>query len=190
MNMRELAWSLTIAQPRATAAGEVVAMDEDSFRVLYEQTARPLLAYLSRASGSAEMARDLLQEAYFHLLRARNLPEDEIGLRKYLFRIAGNLLRDHWRRHKRELAAAMEAAQQPAAVSEPPTYLNVQSVLDQLKPREREMLWLAYVEEYDQREIAAITGLRYSSIRMLLFRARHKLAALLRGVEAGKARSI
>jgi RNA polymerase sigma-70 factor (ECF subfamily) len=41
-------------------------------------------------------------------------------------------------------------------------------------------MWLAYVEGADHREIAAALGLRERSVRVLLHRARRKLATLLR----------
>jgi len=49
-----------------------------------------------------------------------------------------------------------------------------------MRPRYRQLLWLAYAEGYSHREIAEITGLASASIRLLLFRARHKIARLLR----------
>jgi RNA polymerase sigma-70 factor (ECF subfamily) len=48
-----------------------------------------------------------------------------------------------------------------------------------MRPRERQLLWLAYAEGYSHREIAEITGLASASIRLLLFRARRKIARLL-----------
>lgn len=191
MNMRDIALSLTAVPPWGEAAA--VPVDEEDFRLLYEETARPLLAYLIRASGNPEAARDLLQEAYFHLLRARNVPQEMLGRRKYLFRIATNLLRDHWRRSKRDCAASLEAEPEAAAEGNPELGSHVRGALHQLQPRERQMLWLAYVEEYDHREIAAVMGLRHGSVRMLLFRARHKLAKLLRAGDAigtGKANRV
>jgi RNA polymerase sigma-70 factor (ECF subfamily) len=50
-----------------------------------------------------------------------------------------------------------------------------------LKPRERELLWLAYAQGESHQEIAATLGLRRGSIKLLLFRARKRLAALLGG---------
>jgi RNA polymerase sigma-70 factor (ECF subfamily) len=49
-----------------------------------------------------------------------------------------------------------------------------------MKPRERQLLWLAHAEGYSHREIAQITGLAAASIRLLLFRARRKIARILR----------
>ena len=50
-----------------------------------------------------------------------------------------------------------------------------------LKPRERDLLWLAYAQGSSHQEIAESLGLRTGSIKQLLFRARHRLAALLGG---------
>ena len=48
-----------------------------------------------------------------------------------------------------------------------------------LTPRDRQLLWLAHAENYSHREIAEITGLAVTSIRLLLFRARREMAHLL-----------
>ena len=58
-----------------------------------------------------------------------------------------------------------------------------------MKPRERQLLWLAYAEGYTHREIAEIMGLGAMSIRLLLFRAKRKLAGLLREAAAKPGRS-
>ena len=49
-----------------------------------------------------------------------------------------------------------------------------------LKPRERELLWLAYVEGSTHTEIADTVGVKTASVKMLLFRARQHLATVLR----------
>jgi RNA polymerase sigma-70 factor (ECF subfamily) len=48
-----------------------------------------------------------------------------------------------------------------------------------LKPRERALLWLAYAQGSSHAEIAGMLGLKTGSIKLLLFRARRKLAGLL-----------
>jgi RNA polymerase sigma-70 factor, ECF subfamily len=66
----------------------------------------------------------------------------------------------------------------------------VRQAFERMKPRERQLLWLAYVEGSNHDEIADCTGLRAGSVRLLLFRARHKLAKLIgkgsQGVDAGE----
>ena len=53
-----------------------------------------------------------------------------------------------------------------------------------LKPRERALLWLAYAQGSSHKEIAESLGLRAASVKLLLFRARRRLAALLTGTRA------
>jgi len=161
-------------------------MDNDAFASFYERSARPLWAYLVRVSADPALADDLMQESYIRFLCAANAPslyaEGESAARLYLFRIATNLLRDHWRRPR---AASIEEIPEEffgvhgnAAQSEAQILLG--PALLQMKPRERQLLWLAHAEGYSHREIAKVTGLAAASIRLLLFRARRKIAALLR----------
>jgi len=58
--------------------------------------------------------------------------------------------------------------------------IDVQRMMRTLKPRARQLLWLAYVEGMSHAEIAGVTGLSALSIRLLLFRARRHAAGLLK----------
>jgi RNA polymerase sigma-70 factor (ECF subfamily) len=158
-------------------ATELKAMDEAAFRLCHERTARLLFGYLLRVSCNRDLADDLLQESYCRFL-ATALPAMNDGEAKsYLFRIATNLLHDRWRRREEANASL---ADEPAREQHLDTRTDVRRAFDQLKARERELLWLAYVEGSSHKEIAELTGLRAGSIRLLLFRARRKLADLLR----------
>jgi RNA polymerase sigma-70 factor, ECF subfamily len=149
----------------------------EAFRVFYTRTNRPLWAYLQRVSGNRDVADDLLQETYCRFLAAE-LPEmDASESRSYLYRIATNLLRDRWRRG--EVAAPARQTEQSYG-EDAETRTDVRRAFEQLGHRERQLLWLAYVEGFDHREIAQLTGLRAASVRVLLFRARRQLAGTLR----------
>src|SRR5207247_7891806 len=69
-------WTLTdverLAAPSAAAPADDYAfqMDEETFRAFYERTARSVWVYLSRITGDAQAADDLLQETYYRFLRA------------------------------------------------------------------------------------------------------------------------
>jgi RNA polymerase sigma-70 factor, ECF subfamily len=155
------------------------SMDEAAFRVFYAETARPLFGYLLRVTSERSVAEDLMQESYCRLLSADLPPMDRPEMKSYLFRIATNLLHDRWRRRKEDpLPENLLEMPAPAPVLD--SKLEMRRAFEQLKPRERELLWLAYVEGSNHSEIAEFTGLRAASIRILLFRARRKLAGLIR----------
>jgi RNA polymerase sigma-70 factor (ECF subfamily) len=166
-------------------AGESAAdesrMDRDAFAGFYERSARPLWAYLARVSGDPALADDLVQESFVRMLGAATPMEGEVHAKRYLFRIATNLLKDHWRRPK---ASSIEDLPEGVFANESSNGADAQMMLEprllQLRPRERQLLWLAHAEGYSHKEIAEIMGLRSPSIRLMLFRARHRLADLLK----------
>jgi len=155
---------------------EQTAAGEEGFRRLYEATSRPLWGYLQHASGRPDVADDLLQETYCKFLLRKAPAMDEAESRSYLFRIATNLL--HNRVRSRDDAALEEPAERGAQTDED-ARLDVRAAMRHLKSRERELLWLAYVEGMSHAEIAAATGLGVMSIRILLYRARQKASAFL-----------
>src|SRR5262245_13481175 len=161
-------------------------MTEEAFRAFYELTARPVWAYLARITGDPRLADDLLQETYYRFLRTRSDFESDDHRRNYLFRIATNLVRDHRRRRghsERHLAERSQAENTSAGVHEGDRAvrrLDLARAMDQMKPRERSMLWLAYAQGCSHEEIAEMLGLRKASLKALLFRARKRLLGLLR----------
>ncbi len=165
----------------ALEADVAFVMDEDAFRAFYDRTAGPLWGYLSRLSGDRQQADDLLQETYYRLLKARVAFENETHRRNYLYRIATNLVRDT-RRGARPLfdeGVEMAGIAADEAQTSPEQRADVRRALGRLKPRERAMLWLAYAQGASHSEIADVLSLKAGSIKLLLFRARRKLARLL-----------
>jgi len=157
-----------------------VVMDEAAFRRLYQRTARSLRAYLIRGCGDLALADDLLQEAYLRYLRSGFEGEDDDHRKNYLFRIATNAMRDHFRRKRPETDEVPERDDAPRHDTEVHLRSDVGNAMAELSATDRQMLWLAYVEGGSHDEIAAALGLRAASIRSMLFRARRRLAEKLR----------
>lgn len=188
--MRDVTLS-EIERLRAEAgdADAVFEMDEDTFRAFYDRTSRPLWVYLARMTGSRDLADDLLQEAYYRFLRADARHADEAHRRNSLFRIATNLARDGRRRGRRATLVALpdaasggtELAVPGDAAGDALRRTDVARAMSRLAPRDREMLWLAYAQGLTHVDIAGALGVKAASVRLLLFRARRRMAALLGG---------
>jgi RNA polymerase sigma-70 factor, ECF subfamily len=162
-------------------------MDEHAFHSFYSGTARALRAYVARVLGDLSQADDIVQESYLKLLRMPAPPGDPEQLRRLLFRIASNLVTDEWRRRRRVTKAGdTHLPERHGSSPDMVLRLDMIRVFQQLKPQQRQLMWLAYVEEADHREIAAALGLREGSVRVLLHRARRKLASLLEAVKRSK----
>lgn len=175
-------YAIPNVEPRVASRSDELPMDSDAFAGFYQRSAPALRAYLVRVSGNPALADDLTQESYLRFLCASRPEGGEIKHRRYLFRIATNLLHDHWRRPR---TACLEDVPECLLASEGGSPgIDSRATLDpamaRMRPRERQLLWLAHAEGYSHREIAEITGLGAASIRLLLFRARRKIARLLR----------
>jgi RNA polymerase sigma-70 factor (ECF subfamily) len=184
--MRDLTLS-EIERLRAEPCDDAVPfeMDEEAFRGFYERTARSLRAYLARVTGDRALADDLLQESYYRFLRSRTGYASEAHRRNALFRIATNLIHDSRRRARVAPlitdGTALHTATAPGGSEATERATDLRRAMSHLKPRERALLWLAYEQGSSHREIAESLGLRTGSVKLLLFRARRRLAALLRG---------
>lgn len=153
-------------------------MEDQVFETIYEQTSRPLWTYVARICGDPSAADDILQETYMRFLRSPPRQADVAGSRSYLYKIATNLVYDRFRKLKRhgeqEIAEELKGSRERVGAE-----MEMMQVFSQLKKQERMLLWLAYVEGYDHRQIADIMKINALSVKVLLFRARRSLAALL-----------
>jgi RNA polymerase sigma-70 factor, ECF subfamily len=185
-------YAIPSVEARVLSRPDDLPMDSDAFAGFYQRSAPALRAYLVRVSGNAALADDLMQESYLRFLCATRPEGGEVNYRRYLFRIATNLLKDHWRR---PLAARIEdVPERFLAARDGLAHIDSQAILDpamaRMRPRERQLLWLAHAEGYSHREISEITGLNAAGIRLLLFRARRKIARLLRKqIDANRGRA-
>ena len=157
-------------------------MDEAVFQVFYQRTAPGLRSYIHRSAGSADLADDILQDAFLRFLRVAPGDLEPSQQKAYLYKIASSLLVDHWRRVNREQRWVWMAFVGKQRTTDTQLELghDVSDVFRTLKPQQRSLLWLAYVEEFEHREIASMLGLREKSVKVLLFRARRRMAETLR----------
>ena len=129
-----------------------------------------------RTSRACPDAPTWRQETYCRFLTSKLGNVEPAQAKPYLFRIATNLLHDRWRKGE---DTPWSEPREIGFERDLDTQIDVRDLMQQLKPRERQLLWLAYVEGMTHSEIARATGLRSMSIRILLFRARQRAAELL-----------
>lgn len=175
-------WAIRRALVAETSETEApLMMNEEAFGSFHARTVAPLRAYVARVLGNATDADDIVQEAFIRVLRRPPDTDDPLQLRRLLFRITSNLIVDHWRRRKHESGSVNEHAEITAAPGpDVPLRVDMLRTFEKLKPQERAMMWLAYVEGASHREIGEALGVREGSVRVLLFRTRQKLAAMIK----------
>lgn len=153
-------------------------MHEARFQRLYLGARGRLWAYLFRITGERELTDDLIQESFCRIYQVPDRELADGSERAYLFRVATNLANDHFRRNSR-VRRYLASLLGPTTSADPRAAHEMQALFQRLRPRERALLWLAHVEGYSHQEIAEILGLKPASIRVLLSRARKRLANLV-----------
>jgi RNA polymerase sigma-70 factor, ECF subfamily len=166
-------------------------MRDADFERLYEEHARPLLAFLSYRTGDPTAAEDVLADTFERVLRGRRRFDPRRGSEKtWVYAIALNLLRDRARRGAvRERVGASLAAERTTAsgggLELVETRDELRRALDTLSAEERETVALRYGADLTVPEIARVIRERPTTVEGRLYRALRKLRAALEG--AGEA---
>jgi len=153
---------------------------EQEFVRLYERAAPALRSYLRLLCRNTALADDLLQDSFLRMLRVDVSRLEEHQLKSYLYKAATSATMDHFRARKRELHGLGDLQSEPQFHVDLDLPHDMNQALRTLKPQQQVLLWLAYVEGFEHREIAPLLGLSEKSVRVVLFRARQQLAAVLK----------
>lgn len=169
-----------------------IAGDAGAFRALFDRYAPQLYRLVRRRVGSDDDARDLVQQTLLQMHRARNDFRADSRVRPWLFTIAVNLVREHYRKRGRRPEHALESdaplaadsSTQPGAQDEShERSAQVRAALSQLPAQQREVIELHWFEHSPYEEIAAIVGASVAAVRVRAHRGYLKLRELLPGVE-------
>lgn len=165
------------------------AGDRDAFRVLFERYRDPLYGYVRRMVGSDDLAADLTQDAFLRAYQSLSRLKSAGAFHTWLYQIATNRVRDHWKSPRREalsLEAAAEGGEQgiqPADPSPGPERVAVReglrvavaSAVERLSPEHREVVLLHHIGGMDVRAIAGALGVAEGTVKSRLGRARADL---------------
>jgi RNA polymerase sigma-70 factor, ECF subfamily len=153
-----------------------------TFHELYDRYGGDVYRFAHWLTGNPHDASDITSETFVRAWTAPEEPRMET-VKAYLFTIARNLHRNQWRRQSRfaALDEAMpdQAAQPDEAAINQDEFQRTLKAVHELPEIERTVLLLRAEQELSYEDIAAATGLSAVAVRVRVFRARAKLAALL-----------
>ena len=137
-----------------------------------------LAGWVRRLVDDDDTAHEIASEAFVRLLARWTRVESP---QSYLYMIATNLIRDHWRKTERERRAMRSVT--AAAAAEPVAYpaqdVDVRDLIATLPPRLRDPFLLHYYGGFGIREVAALLRKPEGTIKADLFAARAKLKTAL-----------
>jgi len=168
----------------AHVAGEALA-----FRELFERYAAPLERLLLRDLSAREEARDLVQQTFLQLHRARLDFDPEKRLKPWLYTIAMNLKREHFRRRKRrpeqlDTEAADRQPTEPRGQQRVEARRTVAWALARIPNDQREVIELHWFGGLSFPELAEGIGISVAAAKVRAHRGYLRLRELLGDFEA------
>ena len=165
--------------PVATAEHAHSDAAEELFRATYPK----LAGWVRRLVDDDETAHEIAAEAFVRLLSRWTRVESP---QSYLYMIATNLIRDHWRKAERERRAIRSVTAGAALdqVAYPVQDVDVRNLLASLPSRLRDPFLLHYYAGFPIREVAALLHRPEGTIKADLFAARAKLKTALEARDA------
>jgi RNA polymerase sigma-70 factor, ECF subfamily len=152
------------------------AAAEELFNACYPR----LAGWVRRLVDDDDTAHEIASEAFTRLLAHwRKLDNPQ----SYLYMIAANLVRDHWRKAGRErrAASAMTAAARPDPSYQPVQDVEVRALIAALPAGMRSAFLLHYYAGFALREVAVMLGRPEGTVKSDLSQARARLRAAVRG---------
>ena len=161
--------------------------DREAFETLYGRYVRPVFGLALRRLGDRGHAEDAVQEAFAAIWRSASTYRPERGAAGgWLYTVARNAIVDRLRRkgpsadaELPELASAEPGPAQRAEDSD--VSWRVHRALEELQPREREVIELAYWSGMSQSEVAQYLHLPLGTVKTRTRSALAHLASMLEG---------
>ena len=157
---------------------------EGLFRGVFESTYSALARYAHHRGLSGTDADDLVAGTYEVAWRRLDVVPTGDGTLPWLLAVERNLLRNHWRKQRRERAVTERFGPPQDDGMEIPTvsWRDIRRALDRLSDEDRELILLVAWDGLAPGQAAAALGLTPGAARTRLHRARGRLAQLL-GIE-------
>ncbi|GHV69973.1 RNA polymerase subunit sigma-24 [Spirochaetia bacterium] len=160
---------------------------EKEFQDLYENVFPVLFRVAFRIARSEEAAEDLCQEAFFRLHEKKMVFPNPEEAKYWLIRVVKNASLNYAKRKDRERKAYQRAFKEDYRVEETGEHLllkkelkaEIQEALEKLPENLRMVLILKEYGELNYKEIGRILGISEGNVKIRVFRARERLAALL-----------
>jgi len=168
-----------------------IAGDETAFREIVERYKNPLYAFLRRFLNRQDLVEDAFQETFLQLYTSRVSFDATRPLRPWLFTIAANKARDALRKQQREATTSIGTMSEPEEVSiddvlntlasydvtpldelnQSETTAKVREIIANMPDNLREILILAYFDQFSYKHMADMLGIPIGTVKSRLHTA-------------------
>jgi RNA polymerase sigma-70 factor (ECF subfamily) len=168
--------SVPTARQGKTTVARLRSGDREAAEELFNACYPRLAGWCRRLVDDDETAHEIASEAFTRLLARWSKLDNP---QSYLYMIATNLVRDHWRKTSRERRAIKTFT---AAVPEEPAWhqsedVDVRALIEGLPPKLRSAFLLHYYAGFGVKEVAVMLGRPEGTVKADLHHARARLKA-------------
>ncbi len=164
--------------------------ENESFSSLYNMYVHDLLSYGISLGFDEETCRDVVHDVFYKILKERNKFIGVKNITSYLFVTYRNHLRNIYKNDARisqcafeDIPFSTEVTVLDSLIDEEDTEKlknTVDRLLNSLTPRQREAIYLRYMQEMEYEEIALLLEMNVNSVRRLVFRGISHLRCIFR----------
>lgn len=151
----------------------------DMLKILFERHHIHVFNFLYKMCGDRMLSEDLTQEVFYKLMKYRTSYNNG-NFTSWMFTIARNSLKTHFRRHKENHEDISTVAYALTLVEEnnEPDYSTLQKALATLPASDRELIVLHRFQGIRYQEIAAIIESTPGAVKTKMSRAMQKLKSV------------
>lgn len=171
-----------IPMPRsraAASASSLDAADKDRFLLLLQPVKQNLYNFIHKSMNYSQDADDIFQDTLLKAFRYFYSYKPDKSFRTWVFTIAHNLLKDFFRGRRPEALEDVENIPVLLGHAVPGDVSEIYHAAAKLKPRDREIFFLFYLDEFKVSEISNITGLTQVNVKFILHRSRKAVKQMM-----------
>jgi RNA polymerase sigma-70 factor (ECF subfamily) len=197
----------TVSKPSdAELLSQYAAGDETAFREIVNRYKDGLYAFLKRFLNHQELVEDVFQETFLQLYSSTDSFDRRRPLRPWLFTIAANKARDALRKQQRTPAIGFGTISEPQEMSiddvvnvltqvdttpyneveKGETAGQVRQIISEMPKNLREILLLAYFDQFSYKQMAEILGIPIGTVKSRLHTAVAGFTKRWKAQSAGK----
>lgn len=171
----------------------IQAGDTACFACLLDKYSRQVYSLILKVVRNREDAEELTQDVFMKVFKHLSSFKGDCSFSTWIYRIAYNTAISQARKTRHEFLSIEESLINNVSEEEIAESLGrrdnseqverLDAALTQLPPDERAIILLFYMKEKTVDEVAMITGLTSSNVKVKLHRIRKKLFVILKGME-------
>ena len=167
-----------LSQRRDSLAARLRSGDREAAAELVDEYYQQIYLFMRRLGHDRQVSEDLTQESFFNAWHHIGQLKDGKALNGWIYRVASNVSRLHWRKHKHMEIIGIESIKMPNTGNDEPEKMehneqleHLRDVVERLPMKLRETIILHYMQQLTIAEATETAGINQGTFKSRLNRA-------------------